>query len=68
MARQPRNRYVSGQKVRGAESPKAIAFARAIAPEILSAQQEDQAMLVEDCRVLAGSGVATALRAMGINH
>jgi len=67
MARHPRNRYVFGQMVRGAESPQAIVFARAIAPAILREQVEDRSSLIEDCHALVGSGAAAALRAMGIN-
>jgi hypothetical protein len=68
MARQSRSRYVSGQKLRGANAPQAIAFARAISPEILHESLEDQAVLAQDCKVLAGAAVATALSAMGIHE
>jgi hypothetical protein len=68
MARQPRSRYLSGQKLRGTNAPKAIAFARAISPEILRESLEGQAVLAQDCKVLAGKAAATALIAMGIHE
>ncbi len=68
MARQPRSRYLSGQKLRGTNAPKAIAFARAISSEILRESLDGQAVLAQDCKVLAGKAVATALSAMGIHE
>lgn len=68
MARQPRSRYVSGQKLRGANAPRAIAFAQAISRKILLESLEGQAVLAQDCKVLVGKAVATALSAMGIHE
>ena len=66
MARPPRNRYVSGQLLRGADAPSAVAFARGIAPELQRESLQDQAGILQDCRVLIGSAAAAALKQMGI--
>jgi hypothetical protein len=77
MARQQRNHYVSGQKLRAKSgvqpgvdtAANAVAFARAFAPvfDRDDITTEDAEALLSDCRVLIGGSVVTALQAVGIN-
>ena len=66
MARPPRNRDVSGHLLRGADAPAAVAFARGIAPELQHESLQDQAGILQDCRVLIGPAAVAALKQMGI--
>jgi hypothetical protein len=65
----PRNRYASGQLLRGASAPAQVGFARSFSADLQRQTLEDQGELLEDVRVLVGKAAAAALLQMGItNH